>query len=144
MEGVVMTAATETRVETPVDPALARTINCFAEAKKRIIEETGCSNTSARRAIKFITEMAESARTAARHRIDGPGTHHLTGAELETVGYRIMDQIMAHGAVARSGSAHEAVEQLVLKPGLGEFGLMHSNPSGRPEDCQVSLRVHAL
>ena len=88
--------------------------------------------------------MAESARTAARHRIDGPGTHHLTGAELETVGYRIMDQIMAHGATAQPGSAHEAVEQLVLKPEDGEFGLMHSNPSGRPEDCQVSLRVHAL
>lgn len=139
-----MTAATETGVETPVDPALARTINCFAEAKNRIVRETGCSNTAARRGIRFVTEMAEKARTAARHRIDGPGTHHLTGTEINSVGYRIMDQVMKHGAVAAPGSAHEALEQLVLKPEDGEYALMHNNPSGRPEDCEVSLRVDAL
>jgi hypothetical protein len=106
----------------------------------KIMDQTRCTRDEAVAGILFIEDMVTKARGGER--CNTPGTHHLTGAEMATAGYKIMDQIMPHGSTAEPGSAHALVQQIVL--GSEEFALTHDNPSGRPDDCTVTVRVSKL
>lgn len=110
-------------------------------AISRIVDETGCTHVEAAACLEFIRDMAQRARVGARPCADRPGTHHLTVKEMSDPCYARMDAIMQHGETARPGSAHEAVQAVVLDPDAGERALIHDNPTGKPSDCVVAIRV---
>lgn len=112
-----------------------------AIAISRIVAETGCTEQEATAGLEFIADMAQRARVGTRTCVDEPGTHHLTTKEMRRPGYRVMDLIMEHCERAKPGSAHEAVQNVVLDTAAGERALIHDNPSGKPTDCRVTIRV---
>ena len=101
-----------------------------------IVEETGCSRVDALTGLRFIERMARSARQS-----DTWGIYNLQGHEIDCVGYSVMDDVMQHGARSTPGSAHAAIEAFVLQ--RGEVALIHDNPTGRREDCYVTLQVRS-
>ena len=133
-----MTTSDTRTIDRPVPPQ----ISPFDHAVLRVMEETGCSVHDAVASVEFIQQMADLARSGERW--STPGTHHLNAEEMSTDAYATMDQIMEHGRVAAPGSAHAAVEALVLNPEAGEIALMHDNPTGRRQDCVVAIRVNSV
>ena len=104
------------------------------------MEETRRSKDDAITGIEFIRQMATQARSGKR--CGTKGTHHLTFEEMDELGYTVMDSIMEHNQTAAPDSAHAAVQTLVL--GSDEFALTHNNPTGRKQDCTVTVDVGFL
>jgi hypothetical protein len=115
-------------------------LGSYYEVLDKIVDETGCSRDDAFTAILFIEDMVALARGGER--CNTPGTHHLTASEMAGTGYRIMDDIMPHGENAKPGSAHAAVERAIL--GSDEYAIVHDNPTGKPEDCVVSVTIRRM
>lgn len=109
----------------------------FDLAVNAIMKETGRPRHEAVEGLQFIFSMADKARRGARCKT--VGTHHLDDEEMESLGYAVMDQVMEHGSEADEGSAHAAIQRAVLQP--NEFALMHDNPSGKREDCVVTVDI---
>jgi hypothetical protein len=101
-----------------------------------IVAETGCSRVDALTGVRFIERMARNARQS-----DTWGIYNLRGHEIDCVGYSVMDDIMKHGSRSTPGSAHAAIEAFILE--RGEVALIHDNPTGRREDCFVTLQVRS-
>lgn len=136
-----MTTSTTTTATLVTEPTVTDTkskeLTDFDIAVAKIMKETGCSKEDAITGIEFIRRMANKARTGAR--CGTQGTHHLTYAEMDELGYAVMDSIMEHNATAAPDSAHAAVQKLVL--GSEEYALTHNNPTGQRHDCTVTFDV---
>jgi hypothetical protein len=123
----VVPAAEEEDVDlaTPYDIAVAL-----------IQKEAHCKRKQAVGCIEFVTRMLDKARDGSRS-FEQVGVYHLTNHDMNQGGYDVMDAIMPHDVSAAPGSAHAALETLLLQP--DEFGLVHSNPTGQKSDCSVKF-----
>jgi hypothetical protein len=101
-----------------------------------IQKEAHCKRKQAVGCILFVTTMLERARDGGRS-FEQVGVYHLTNHDMNQGGYDVMDAIMPHDVSAAPGSAHAALETLLLRP--DEFGLVHSNPTGQKSDCSVKF-----
>lgn len=132
-----MTLST-TEVEASVAPASQATpaLSQHDITVALIQKEAHCKRKQAVGCILFVTTMLERARDGRRS-FEQDGVYHLTSHDMNQGGYDIMDQIMPHDVSAAPGSAHAALETLLLRP--DEFGLVHSNPTGHKDDCSVKF-----
>lgn len=112
----------------------------LAQAVEATVAETGCSNADAEHLATFLDNMAQSAIADLRS-CGQPGVYHLTTGDMLRHEYRLMHATMPHGSTAEPGSAHAALQAYVLR-GRGDVcAITHNNPTGRQEDCVVTVSV---
>ncbi len=105
-----------------------------------IIRETGCSWRLANSTINWVSGFVDEAR-AGQYATQYPTTRQMRKPE-----YRIFDQVVVHGGVAAVGSAHEALEALLLRPDLDETTLVHDqrDEPGSPRYCVVQVCLNVI
>ena len=107
-----------------------------------IVEETDCSPQEAQAAITWLERYIDGARQSDY------ATQYPSADELQDPAYRIVDTIMPHRAYAEPGTAHEAVQTLLLDPDRDEISLVHADDEdvepGSPTYCQMRVGVSIL
>lgn len=101
-----------------------------------ICQETQCLRSAAGNSIDWIAKIVQEAR-----RLDYAPVI-LTQKQLKSRYYKIFDKVMPHGKSSQPGSAHEAIEAVVLDSNLKEFSLIHNmqSPSeGEPGYCNLQV-----
>lgn len=102
-------------------------------AIERIMVEAECTRYEAMKTIAWVKKFVCAARR------DNYATQYPTDEQLDSGEYGIFDAIMPHGAGAQPGSAHEALEKLVLDPTRDEYSLRH-NMDGQGY-CEVDILI---
>jgi len=131
------TTTTTLTEQVATDNNKTKPLSKFEIAVAKIMEK-GWTEEEAIAGIDFLKDMTAKARIGVRS-CDIEGTHHLTSQEMAMTGYPVMDSIMGHNQIAAEGSAHAAVQVLILSG--EEFALTHDNPTGERQDCFVKLHV---
>ena len=103
------------------------------KAISAIVNETGCSQRDAEAAVSLIEEWVNDARK------NGYEWVLPTDRQLRSKAYQIFRQVIPHGAAAKPGSAHAAVENAVLRG--PEFSFRH-DMQGTGEEVYCGVCVY--
>lgn len=126
-------APTKETVKTPLDIAV-----------DKVVAESDCTPAEAETMITdWLMPIVERSRRTG-------GTAYPSDSEMfvggygsteSTRSYAIFDQVMPHGEASAPGSAHEAIEKVVLDPSRDEYGLIHDQTGDRQRHCTVTTKI---
>lgn len=109
-----------TKVQTKVPAAPVETKTPYDIAVDRVVAETHCTPDEAKSMMRWLGRLLDRARQAPGQ-IVFPRSKEMWGRD-----YRVFDAVMGHDAVAPVGSAHEALQNALLYPSVGELTIGHA------------------
>ncbi len=126
-------ASTKETVKTPLDIAV-----------DKVVAESGCTPAEAETMITdWLTSIVERSRKTGgtAYPYDSEMFVGGYGSSENTRSYEIFDSVMPHGQASTPGSAHEAMENVVLDPSRDEYGLIHDQTGDTQRHCTVTTMI---
>ena len=126
-------APTKETVKTPLDIAV-----------DKVVAESDCTPAEAKTMITdWLTPIVERSRRTGgtAYPYDSEMFVGGYGSTENTRSYAILDRVMPHGEASTPGSAHEAIEKVVLDPSRDEYGLIHDQTGDTQRHCTVTTMI---
>jgi len=132
---VTTTVHQETVVAQPAAPARSPRLLAI----EAIMRETDCSKTRAKKTLDFVFWLVRKARRAQY------GLVFPTNRQLASPSYGVFHQVIPHGQYSSPGSAHQAIEDVVLDRSREEVSIYHDmTRDGTLSYCGVQVVIDTI